>query len=246
MGFVTSLTLSVWRLEKRYGGTRVLQGITHTFRPGLIHAIIGPNGSGKSTLLRLCNLLEPPTRGELRFRDHRGALAPDLALRRRMTLVFQRPCLLNTTVYKNVACGLIIRGMEKGEIRRRVQAALELVEMADFREHHGRTLSGGESQRVALARALVIEPELLLLDEPTSNLDPHSVRIMEGAIRKLRQAGRTTVLLVTHNLFQAQRLADRVVFLYDGCIVEEGEAAAFFENPRDERTWKFITGEMVY
>lgn len=239
-----TLSLSAAGLTKVYDGRAVVDGVDFAFQRGKVHAVIGPNGSGKSTLLRLLSLLDPPTRGTVLFHDGEDLVEADTSVRRRMAFVFQRPSLFNTTVLGNVEAGLAIRGRSKRERTDIALAALRRVEMEKLAERNGRTLSGGESQRVALARALVTEPEVLFLDEPTANLDPHSVRIIGKAIEKLRDGGHTTILLVTHNMFLAQRLADRVVFLFDGRIVEEGEASDVIERPQDERTFRFLTGEL--
>ncbi len=240
-----TLSISAAGLTKVYDGRAVLDGLDFAFQRGKVHAVIGPNGSGKSTLLRLLSLLDPPTRGTVLFRDGEDPAPADISVRRRMAFVFQRPSLFNTTALKNVEAGLAVRGCPKRERNDLAREALHRVEMEKMADRNGRTLSGGESQRVALARALVVEPEVLFLDEPTANLDPHSVRIIGKAIEKLRDGGRTTILLVTHNMFLAQRLADRVVFLFEGRIVEEGEAAAVIERPQDERTFRFLTGELA-
>jgi tungstate transport system ATP-binding protein len=179
---------------------------------------------------------------------------PPLAVRRRVTTVFQRPVLLNRSVTDNVAYGLRIRGQygrfAYGRFANRpyrfsVQAVLERVGLADLARAPASTLSGGEVQRVALARALVIEPEVLLLDEPTANLDPANVKLIETVIRDLNAQQGTTIVLVTHNVFQARRLAHRVAFLLDGELVEVGPTAQIFESPADARTAAFVGGDMV-
>ena len=218
-----------------------------SFAEGQIHGVMGPSGAGKSTLLRLLNLLDQPTAGRIIYRGRDTArYRPQLALRRRMAMVFQKPVLFDGTVFDNVAYGLRLRGLPAREVRKRVKACLQAVKMEHLERARARTLSGGEAQRVALARALVLEPDVLLLDEPTSNLDPQNVALLEALIRGANGRRNGTVVLVTHNVFQARRLADRVVFLYAGQVVEEGPAADLFESPRDERTRAFIQGDMVY
>lgn len=213
---------------------------------GEILAFVGPSGSGKSTLLRLLNFLEPPTAGRVLYRSERFDPQKDVSLecRRTVTTVSQRPVLLNRSVRANVEFGLRLRGQrdQDGEVR----AALEMVGLAALERQDARTLSGGEAQRVALARAMVIHPDVLLLDEPTANLDPYNVGVIEEAVRRLNAERGTTVVLVTHNVFQARRLAHRVVLILDGKIVEVAETEAFFDRPRDPRTAAFVRGEMVY
>lgn len=239
-----------YRLEgivKRYGGREVLRIESLSIPLGGIFGLIGPNGSGKSTLLRLLNFLEPPTEGTIVFR---GCHCPDgdgrvpLEIRRRVTMVFQRPILLNASVRENVAYGLKVRG-EKG-IEGRVMEALERVGLTDFADVSARTLSGGEGQRVALARAMVIGPEMLLLDEPTANLDPYNAALIEKIVSDYNREQGTTIVLVTHNVFQARRLAHRAALLLEGRIVEVGEARRLFESPQDPRTGAFVRGEMIY
>lgn len=213
---------------------------------GEILGLVGPSGAGKSTLLRLLNFLESPTEGTILFKDvpFRPGQKIPMALRRRVTTVFQQPHLLNRSVSANVQYGLRLRNNSNSHAR--VEAALEQVGLQHIANQRARTLSGGEAQRVALARALVIEPDVLLLDEPTANLDPYNVSLIEKIITQSNRERKTTIVLVTHNIFQAKRLAQRVALLLDGRIVEIGDVQSFFESPNDSRTAAFIGGEMVY
>lgn len=233
-------------VTQRYGARVVLDLPQLEIDNGEIVAVVGPSGSGKSTLLRLLNFLERPTTGTITFREHttNGTGDVPLDLRRQVTTVFQRPVLLNSSVIHNVAYGLQLRGVRDG--RHLAEAALADVGLAALAGAHARTLSGGEMQRAALARAMVIQPQVLLLDEPTANLDPHNVALIERAILDLHQRQQTTVILVTHNVFQARRLAQRVLFLLDGRVVESAPTADFFSSPQDPRTAAFIRGDMVY
>jgi len=165
-------------------------------------------------------------------------------LRRRVVLVFQRPILLNASVRDNVMYGLKVRGQK--DVEEKVERALAEVGLLELKHAHARTLSGGEAQRAALARALVIEPDVLLLDEPTANLDPYNVSLIEQIIRTQHERASTTVVMVTHNIFQARRLAERVGLLIGGKMVEVNSCEAFFESPRDARTRAFVRGEMIY
>ncbi|NCO66978.1 MAG: ABC transporter ATP-binding protein [Nitrospirae bacterium CG_4_10_14_0_8_um_filter_41_23] len=241
-----SLRLTVSNISKNYNGKPVLRDCSFSFDSSGIYVLMGPNGSGKSTFLRICALLECPDSGEVNFSSGSNIVRKDTELRRRISLVLPKIGLFNTTVFKNVAYGLKIRGMKKKEIEERVDKALELVGLIHKKNHTALTLSSGETQRLGIARAMVIEPEILFLDEPTASLDPHSTTIIEEAITKLKGNNRLTIIMVTHNIFQAQRLADMVLFMYDGRIVDHGPNKEFFEKPKDERAYRFITGQMVY
>jgi tungstate transport system ATP-binding protein len=233
-------------ITQRYGERVVLDLPQLEIAHGEIVAVVGPSGSGKSTLLRLLNFLERPTTGTITFREHttNGTGDVPLDLRRQVTTVFQRPVLLNTSVIHNVAYGLQLRGVRNG--RHLAEAVLADVGLAALAGAHARTLSGGEMQRAALARAMVIQPQVLLLDEPTANLDPHNVALIERAILDMHQRQQTTVIFVTHNVFQARRLAQRVLFLLDGRVIESAPTADFFASPQDPRTAAFVRGDMVY
>jgi tungstate transport system ATP-binding protein len=167
-----------------------------------------------------------------------------MRLLRRVTTVFQRPLLLNRSVQANVTYGLRLRGQRNSS--QRVEAALEEVGLKHMARQRARTLSGGEAQRVALARAIVLQPDVLLLDEPTANLDPYNVGLIEDIVQALNRQRETTLVLVTHNVFQAKRLAHRVALLLEGQIVEVSDVETFFESPGDPRTAAFVRGEMVY
>jgi tungstate transport system ATP-binding protein len=233
-------------LTKEYGGRRVLEVEALDIRHGEVLALVGPSGSGKSTLLRLLNFLESPSSGEIEFEGQRFAngMEMPLELRRRVTTVFQRPMLLDRSVWDNVSFGLGLRGQRNN--RQGIQSVLEEVGLTQLARQRARTLSGGEAQRVALARAMVIQPDVLLLDEPTANLDPYNVGLIEGIARRLNHEQQKTLVLVTHNVFQAHRMADRVAFLLEGKVVEIAETEQFFQSPQDARTRSFVNGEMVY
>ena len=233
-------------VSQAYAGREVLRVDELQVEGGEILALVGPSGAGKSTLLRLLNFLETPSSGVISFQGVPFAAGHKMpvSLQRRVTTVFQRPCLLNRSVAANVQYGLRLRGNRNSQ--RRVADALDQVGLQNMAKERARTLSGGEAQRVALARALVIEPDVLLLDEPTANLDPYNVGLIEQIIHQHNKERGTTVVLVTHNVFQAKRLAQRVALLLDGQIIEIDDVGAFFESPNDPRTAAFIGGEMVY
>lgn len=233
-------------VSKIYGTRQVLGVEQLEIHPGEILAIVGPSGSGKSTLLRLLNFLEPPSGGRILYGGAAYGPSGDISLdlRRSVTTVAQRPILLNRSVRANVEFGLRLRGRrDDADV---VCQALDKVGLASLGNQPARTLSGGEAQRVALARAMVIRPLVLLLDEPTANLDPYNVTMIEEAVRRLNREEGTTVVLVTHNVFQARRLAHRVALILDGKIVEVAGTESFFEHPKDARTAAFVRGEMVY
>ncbi len=233
------------QVTKQYDGRRVVQVEALDLWPGEILGLIGPSGAGKSTLLRLLNFLEPPSNGRIEFLGvpFKADRPMPLSLRRRVTMVFQRPLLLNRSVRANIAYGLRLRGRTD---RTLVEQALEEVGLTDLARRPARSLSGGEAQRVALARAMVLRPDVLLLDEPTANLDPYNVELIESILRRMNQDQGTAMVLVTHNIFQARRLAHRVALMLNGHIVETTAVEQFFLAPSDPRTAAFVAGEMVY
>lgn len=237
---------SIKDLTKCYEERCVLQVDALEIYRGEILGLVGPSGAGKSTLLRMLNFLESPTDGVIKcegFTYRPGSEVP-LHVRRRVTTVFQRPVLLNRSVWDNVAFGLQLRGNRNG--KNEIQSALEQVGLASLARQRARTLSGGEAQRVALARALVLQPDILLMDEPTANLDPANIAIIEQIAADMNRKFGTTLVLVTHNIFQAKRLAHRVAFLLEGQLIEMGSNPEFFNSPQDKRTIAFVGGEMVY
>jgi len=188
----------------------------------------------------------PPSPPLVRGGVRGGVLKKDISLKRRITLVLPKIGVFNTTVFKNAAYGLKIRGFKKKEIEKRTDSVLELVGLAHKKESNALTLSSGETQRLGIARAIVMEPEVLFLDEPTASLDPHSTTIIEETISNIKNHHRVTIIMVTHNIFQAKRLADNVLFMYEGRLVDHGPNKEFFESPKDEKAHRFITGQMVY
>jgi tungstate transport system ATP-binding protein len=219
-----------------------------TLQRGCIYGVIGPSGAGKSTLLRIINLLTPPDEGQILY--HGKPLPKNglekLNLQRNMALVFQKTLLFKDTVWNNVAYGLRARRYPKKDIKTRVETLLEQVGMKELSHRRASSLSGGEAQRVAIARAVAFEPELLLLDEPTANLDPGNIELIEEIITKLARQKNITVVVVTHNVFQARRIADQVIFINQGQIVEYGATEQIFQNPQFDTTAAYISGRMVY
>jgi len=234
------LPLELRRVSYEAGGKRLLDDISLRIAAGPRTVVLGPNGSGKSLLLRICHGLLAPTSGEIRFNG------PDvISRRRRHALVFQRPVLLRRSVLANVTYGLALAGVPHADRLAAARRALERVGLAALEGRPARVLSGGEQQRLALARAWALQPELLLLDEPTSNLDPAAVQSIESAIEAMHRAG-TKIVLVTHNLGQAHRLGDEVIFMAQGRIVEQSPMATFLHSPASAEAQRFIRGELPW
>lgn len=233
------------QLRHCYGNRTVLDIPRLEVRQGEILALVGPSGAGKSTLLRLLNFLEPPTQGHIWFHGHAiNCHTLPLSLRRSVTMVFQRPIMRSTSVLNNAAYGLQLRGVP--DARDAARAALDKLGLLHLAKKSAHTLSSGEMQRVALVRAMLTRPAVLLLDEPTANLDPYNIKLIEQALIDDHRQHGTTMVLVTHNIFQARRLAQRVALLLDGQIIEVADVTTFFEAPRDARTRAFLQGDIVY
>lgn len=224
-------------------GRVLLDGIGFRLESGARTVVLGPNGAGKSLLLRLCHGLLRPTSGTISW-GGAGRPLPEAAIRRRQAMVFQRPVLLRRSAIANVRYALGLMGVER---RRRQTLALEALDrfgLADLATRPARVLSGGEQQRLTLARAWVVEPDILFLDEPTSSLDPAAALAVEMAVHDFHAAG-TKVVMTTHDLGQARRLADEVLFLSRGRLVEAQPAAAFFKGPASPQARAFLAGELV-
>ena len=236
--------LRVEHLSKSFGAHVVLRDIDFTVKPGDVTSIIGASGSGKSTLLRCINLLETPTAGAIYFHGDnmlaRGVNAA--AYRTKVGMVFQSFNLINNmTVLDNCIVGQTkVLGKNKEEARANAMMYLEKVGMAPYINARPRQISGGQKQRVAIARALAMEPEVLLFDEPTSALDPEMVGEVLSVMRDLAKDG-MTMLVVTHEMSFARDVSNRVVYMCDGLIREDGTPEQVFSHPKDERTREFLT-----
>ena len=242
---------SVYRVEnlsKKYEGKEVLSLDEFELHQGEVFGLVGPSGAGKSTFLRLLNFLEKPTTGTIRFngRKFNREEQPDLETRRKVTTVFQKPALMKSSVWKNVIYPLKIRDIKiDREMDEKVEKLLSDIGLEDLREQRADKLSGGEAQRAAVARALVFEPDVLLLDEPTSNLDPTNISIIEDKIKQYSEETHKAILMVTHNIFQARRLADRVGLMHQGCFIEVKDKDRFFSSPENELTERFLEGDLL-
>ncbi len=241
------MTMALYRLE----GLRLARGTEFeltvdemTVSSGETLCLAGPTGSGKTTLLRVLSGLQPIESGRVQF-DGRiwcHGMA-SLAEIRTIALVPQRPILLSRSVRANLEYGLLLRRAASDE---RVDAMLTCLGLTKLAKQAANTLSGGQMQLVALGRALILAPRVLLLDEPTANLDPQCVALVEQVLNEYRRSRNTTLIWATHNLFQTRRVADRVALLLGGQIVEVASCEEFFDRPRDYRTADFVNGRMVY
>lgn len=211
------MNISLHHITKKFADKTVLNIEQLELNAGMVTGIIGPNGSGKSTLMKIIAGLDKEYTGLL----HIEGQEINQEISKNMTLVFQKPYLINTDVYNNIAYPLKIRGISKVEIKNKTEKMIELLQLKEIIQQNARTLSGGEMQKVALARAIVFEPKLLLLDEPTSNIDPKTMQLMENAIKYINQSCNTTVVLVTHNIRQLQRVCSHAVFMQEGKVAEQ-------------------------
>lgn len=238
--------LKLHNINKKYGEREVLNIQELTISEGGITGILGPNGSGKTTLLRIMGLLIPSDTGQVEVLGMQVKWDKNLILklRRQISIVTQTSYMFEGSVYYNVAYGLKVRNTREAKIKSTVMECLDMVGMKNFINRDARTLSGGERQKVAIARALAIKPKILFLDEPTSNIDPTSGLEIEKYIRHINQEYKTTIVIVTHNLFQARRTTDEIIFLWEGKMIERGPTAEIFDNPKDNRTKAFISGEI--
>ena len=238
--------LSVQKLHVEAGGRTLLSVPSLEIYRGEVLAIIGPNGAGKSTLLQSLACLREPTSGVLHFDGQTIDLHnPPLTFRRRLAVVFQEPLLFDATVFENVASGLKLRGVARTTTRERVLPWLEQLSIAHLVQRQARTLSGGEAQRVSLARALVLDPDLLLLDEPFSALDPLTRESLLETFHRLQRQTQVTTLFVTHDRLEALRLGSRVAVLDEGNIAQIGALEEVFGQPANEKIASFVGVETI-
>jgi len=222
------------------GGRRIIDAVSLTLEAGSRTVIIGPNGAGKSVLLRLCHGLLRPTSGAIAWN------VPELPGEpRRQAMVFQRPVLLRRSALANIAYALAVARVPARQRAMRAAEALRKVGLAHVAARPARVLSGGEQQRVALARASALNPEVLFLDEPTANLDPGATHEIERIVGVMHSAG-TKIVMVTHNLGQARRLGDEILFLHQGRLLERAPVDRFFKQPASPQAAQFLEGELPW
>lgn len=234
------LPLATSGLTFRAGGSRLIDGMSFTLEAGPRTVILGPNGAGKSLLLRLCHGLLEPSGGTVSWNGTPRAQWP-----RAQAMVFQRPVMLRRSVGANVDYALAIRGFPKPQRRERVDEALARTGLTEFARRPARVLSFGEQQKLALARAWALGPQVLFLDEPTASLDPAATRAVEEIIGAIHAAG-TKIVMTTHDLGQAKRIGDEILFLHKGKLVERSPTDAFFQSPQTELARAFLEGELLW
>ncbi|MFC2017490.1 ABC transporter ATP-binding protein [Chloroflexota bacterium] len=239
--------IEVVDLHQKHGEQDTLKNINIRVDKGEAFALIGPTGAGKTTLLRLIDFLDLPISGKIYFDgiDVTESGRMRLKARRRMAFVLQKPVVFNTNIYDNIAYGLKWKGARESSLRQKVNGILEMVDLLAYKNRNARTLSGGEAQRVAIARAIVSEPEVLLLDEPTANLDPISASKIEELITSIIHRYDTTIIMATHDMSQGQRLADRIGVLINGELLQTGDPRAVFTSPRNREVAEFVGVENI-
>ena len=235
----TILPLRVEGLAYNANGQRLIDGITFTIDVGPRTVILGPNGAGKSLLLRLCHGLIAPSGGTVTWQGATG----DADAATQQAMVFQRPVLLRRSVIANVVYGLKLKGTPRAERAEIAANVLARTGLARFKDTPARLLSGGEQQKLALARAWALRPQVLFLDEPTSNLDPAATHAVESICQHMHEEG-TRLIMTTHDLGQAKRLADDVLFIHKGRLLEHSPANAFFETPASGEAAAFLRGDL--
>ena len=234
------LPLSLEGVTFAAGGRFILDAVDLVLEAGPRSLILGPNGAGKSVLMRICHGLLAPTSGQVRWAHPERPGEP-----RRQAMVFQRPVLLRRSVLGNLTFALAVAGVPRSERASRARAALDRVGLRALEHRQARVLSGGEQQRLALARAWMLRPDVLFLDEPTANLDPGATREIESIVQSIHAAG-TKIVMITHNLGQARRLADEIVFVDRGRIVERSPVERFFASPATAEADVFLKGELPW
>ncbi|MDK2973645.1 MAG: tungstate transport system ATP-binding protein [Methanofollis sp.] len=240
--------IEIEHVSKNFGKKIVLKDVNATVRAGEIFAIIGPSGSGKSTLLRMINLLETPDGGHITLdgTDIRAGPGLTLDIRRKMAMVFQKPAAFDENVYDNIAIGLRMRHVPETEIKKKISDVLEVIGLSGYEKQRAKTLSGGEMQRVALARAMATDPAVLLMDEPTANLDPVATGAIEELVLRINREFGQTVVISTHDMLQGQRLAHRIGVLMNGIFSQVGTPREVFALPKNKDVARFVGIENIF
>lgn len=231
------MNITFEKLQKSYDGRKVLDIDRGFIKSGSRTAIIGPNGAGKSTLLKILAGLESADSGSISYDNSAEFPQTDI------TMVFQKPYLISSTVEKNIAYPMKLRGYSDNEIEQRINELTEELGLTSFRKQKSWKLSGGETQKVALARALSFKPKLLLLDEPTANVDPYTTAEIEKML--VAASEYATIVLITHNLAQAKRVCDMAMMLHEGKLIESGSCTNMLTSPEMKETRRFVEGELL-
>jgi tungstate transport system ATP-binding protein len=234
------LPLVVSNLNYQVSGHRLIERVSFALQSDSCTIILGPNGAGKSLLLRLCHGLIKPSQGSITW----GGQSPARA-HRWVAMVFQKPVLLRRSAAANIEYALAVKGIRRNSRKQQVEKALTRAGLGHLAIRRARVLSGGEQKRLAIARAQAMQPQVLLLDEPTSNLDPIATYTIESLIQQICNSG-TRIIMTTHDLNQAQRLGDDVLFLHKGRLLEHTPADEFFARPRSQQAAAFTEGKLVY
>lgn len=231
--------LEVRNISQSYNEYSVLKDFSYSFAEGEIYGIIGPNGAGKSTLLRIITGMEKPSEGDV-FWKNELLKGPTIDI----TCMWQKPYLLRKSVKENILYGMKIRGWSAEKQEERLNLILDKFHLKGKAHLAAESLSGGEAARVALARTVAPKPRLLVLDEPSANLDPSHTALLESSLQEVSREEKIAVIIVTHDMFQAKRIADKTIFIYEGRLQEHGITREIFSNPHSEQTEKFIRGEL--
>jgi tungstate transport system ATP-binding protein len=234
------LPLKLDNVSYEAGGKRLIKDMTCVFEAGPRTVIVGPNGAGKSLFLRLCHGLLAPSEGRVLWQGSLGADARD-----HQAMVFQRPVMLRRSVAANIDYALKLRGIAKPDRKLLIDESLSRAGLGRLRDHSARVLSFGEQQKLALARAWALKPQILFLDEPTASLDPAATHSVEEIVQAIHEQG-TRIIMTTHDLGQARRMADEVIFLNRGRMLERAPAAQFFERPENDLARAFVRGELLW
>lgn len=239
--------IEVEDLKQRHGSKTILKGVSFALEKGEVFGLIGPTGAGKTTLLRLLDQIEVPSSGRIYFegQDVTGSSRLRSEVRRKISMVLQKPVVFDASVYDNVAFPLRLRRHSRKAIPQKVDAMLNAVGLDGYQKRNARTLSGGETQKVALARALITDPQALLLDEPTANLDPVSQKTIEEFVLRFHRENGAAIMIATHEMAQGQRLAHRIGVMMEGQLIQIGKPSDVFYAPSDIRVARFVGVENI-